>query len=162
MASTYTPLGTYTLASANPTFNFTSISNAYTDLVIVLNGTNATTVGALLQFNNDTTANYSAISLYSTSSTGASGVDSNNSYIFTCWTGAGKTEPYTTIINIQDYASAINKTVLIRTSNVAYEVGSYVGLWRNNAAINSIKLFNYSGGNFNAGTTATLYGIKAA
>jgi len=59
MASTYTPIATQTLGSATGTVTFTSISGSYTDLVLVITGNTNNPTNPVLQFNGDTTTNYS-------------------------------------------------------------------------------------------------------
>jgi anti-sigma-K factor RskA len=54
------------------------------------------------------------------------------------------------------------KTTLSRFASTLYQVWTHAGLWRNTAAINSIKVYTTAGANFNTGSTFTLYGIKAA
>jgi len=54
-----------------------------------------------------------------------------------------------------------NKTVIGRHNGASGPVAS-VGLWRNTAAINSIRISNSSAVNFTIGSTFSLYGIKAA
>ena len=39
MAATYTPIATTTLGSAQSSYTFSSISSAYTDLILIYNGT---------------------------------------------------------------------------------------------------------------------------
>ena len=66
-------------------------------------------------------------------------------------------------LDIFSYTGSTNKTVLVTNSvdqNGSGQVGRVVGLWRNTAAITTITLSDSS--NFAIGTTATLYGIKAA
>jgi hypothetical protein len=59
--------------------------------------------------------------------------------------------------------STTNKTVLSRGGNAATWVTTNVGLWRNTAAITSIKVFASDGtSNMNSGSTFSLYGILAA
>jgi len=79
------------------------------------------------------------------------------------WT-SGTTNPAMCTFDIFSYAGSTNKTVLVVGSrdNVASgSVARVVNLWRNTAAITSIEV-SANGGNMDSGTTATLYGIKAA
>jgi hypothetical protein len=62
------------------------------------------------------------------------------------------------------YAGSTFKTVLATNSqdyNGSGNVGRTVALWRSTSAISTILLYT-NAGNFNAGTTATLYGILKA
>ena len=65
--STYTPLSTTTLGSAQATVTFSSISGSYTDLVLVMNTIGTSAGGDVqVQFNSDTASNYSCTILYGT------------------------------------------------------------------------------------------------
>jgi hypothetical protein len=68
------------------------------------------------------------------------------------------------VIQINNYSNSTTfKTPLIRTNTGPSwgTVFAIVGLWRNTAAITSIT-FTPDTGNFDTGSTFTLYGIKAA
>ena len=158
--ATYEPLATSTLGSAG-TITFSSISGSYTDLRIVLVGTASGNTFAL-RFNGDSGTNYSYTQMNGNGSAVASSRVSHNSLIYG-WT-SGTTNPAMCSFDIFSYAGATNKTVLVVGSrdNVASgSVARVVNLWRNTAAITSIVV-SANGGNMDSGTTATLYGIKAA
>ena len=53
------------------------------------------------------------------------------------------------------------KTNISRSNNASTGVDAIATLWRNTAAITSVKVYPASG-NMATGTIATLYGIKAA
>ena len=74
MPTTYEPIATTTLGSAQTSVTFSSISGAYTDLVLVINAGNSggTGYGIALQCNNDTGSNYSFTQLYGTGSAATS------------------------------------------------------------------------------------------
>ena len=171
MPSTYTPLATTTLGSAAADITFSSISGAYTDLVLIVTGRfdSANTSRELrIQVGNgsiDTGSNYSMTRVVgyvadkfsdrttsATNMTGgvipaanaASGIIGNAIYHF------------------QNYSNTTtNKTVLNRTNDPNDWITAMVGLWRSTSAIDTIKIFGLSA-NLIAGSTATLYGIKAA
>ena len=68
-------------------------------------------------------------------------------------------------VDIFSYAGSTNKTALASFSNDrngAGGVAANVGLWRSTSAITTIKWYAANSENLAAGTTATLYGIKAA
>ena len=163
--STYTPLATQTLGSAAASVTFSSIPATYTDLVLVFTGKNTTgaTYGLLLQYNGDTTSNYSSTLLWGNGST-ASSFRYTTSYngVFTGWAGSTNFSPI--IINIQNYANTTTyKTTLSRSSDAGDRVATTVGLWRATpAAINSIVVQFEPTANIATGSTLTLYGIAAA
>jgi hypothetical protein len=167
MAVTYKPIATTTLGTAAASISFSSIPGTYTDLRLVIVAT-MSSGGTMptLQFNSNTGSNYSTTSLYGTSSAAGSYRTSNYTYFELGGesTGGSTTIPMMLIIDVFSYTGSTNKTILATETNDlngSGEVTSRVGLWRNTSAITSIQIPT-SSGNLNAGTTATLYGIKAA
>lgn len=166
MTVTYEKMATTTLGSSQATVTFSSISSAYTDLVIVLNTlTSVDIVYTRIKFNSDSAANYSSTYLEGSGSVANSNSYSNNNYIqFSYWNAGAGANPETTILNIMNYSnSTTNKTALLRYNGVgggASGVTSTVGLWRNTNAINTIE-FSLGSGTFDSGSIFTLYGIKA-
>lgn len=164
MPATYENIATTTLGSSQATVSFTSIPGTYTDLVLITNTASQLASGSehiLCQFNSDTGTNYSATYLYGTGSSAASGRNSNTNGAF-----IGRheqTELGTGITHIQNYSNTTtNKTVLSRGGLAGQITIAYVSLWRNTAAITSIDLSPFNGTSFDAGSSFTLYGIKAA
>jgi hypothetical protein len=66
------------------------------------------------------------------------------------------------IINVLNYSNSTTYKTTIDRSNTDTYVNSYVNLWRNTAAITSIKVGASGTYTMSAGTVITLYGIKAA
>ena len=159
---TYTPIATQTLSTAVSSISFNQLPSSYTDLVLVVNGINATGGDALgIRFNGDTGTNYSNTRLLGDGSAASSNRNSNQTAINIGFTNSSSPSP--NIISINNYSnSTTNKTAIGRSGNASNEAKAAVGLWRNTASINSITLINLSGYNFASGTTATLYGIAAA
>ena len=161
MASTYEPIATTTLGSAQASYTFTSVPSTYTDLVLVANAGEPVGGYFSLQFNGDTTSTYSRTFMYGTGSSAVSNRASTTSIFINCGASAGDG---VAVINIQNYANATTyKTVLARNnSQTDGLVMANVGLWRATpAAITSITLTG-GGGNLASGSTFTLYGIKSA
>ena len=167
MAITYEPIATTTLGSAAASITFSSISSAYTDLRLVIVATmNSAGTMHTLQFISDTGTNYSTTSLYGTGSAAGAYRTTNYSYFELGGesTGGSTTIPMLLTIDIFSYTGSTYKTILGTESNDlngSGEITRRVGLWRSTSAITSIKIPT-SSGNLAAGTTATLYGIKAA
>jgi hypothetical protein len=171
--NTYTPIATQTTSSAVASVTFSSISGAYTDLVLVIDGKNTGsgyTWG--LQYNSDTAANYSWTMIEgsgsaATTSRGSGSGAVGQSIYFTYNQGISDSLS-NAIISIQNYANTTTfKTNLIRQNNPvstnAPGLSAVVGMWRNTAAITSITLMIPGGGTTIAsGTTLSLYGIVAA
>jgi hypothetical protein len=167
--STYTPIATTTLGSAQADYTFTSIPSTYTDLKIVCSvGSSNNLYSMALQFNSDTTTNYSSTELRGTGTTANSSNRSNIAKIYVCdnITPSLTLGENTIIIDVFNYANTTTfKTILSRENTMggSYRgTGAIVGLWRKTPeAITSIKL-SMDGVNFVSGSTFTLYGIAAA
>jgi hypothetical protein len=164
--TTYEPIATQTLGSATATVTFSSISSAYTDLVLICSVTTSGPDYIRVQVGNgsaDTGTNYSSTNLGGNGSTATSYRYSNSTNAFLFVNGTlSSTDPAITITQFQNYANtSIYKTFLNRGSLGTVSTEAGVNLWRSTSAINVIKLFT-TGYNMNSGSTFTLYGIKAA
>lgn len=164
--STYSQIATQTLGSTASSVTFSSIPQTYTNLVVVMAVIPAATVGYApwFQFNGDTATNYSFTWLQGDGSSATSGRQTSQTKGFTGWS-IGLTGASNSIANIQNYSNTTtNKTYIDRINETTGSypgAGATVGLWRNTAAINSIKIGN-DGGGFASGSTFTLYGIRGA
>ena len=159
MAITYEPITTTTLGTATASVTFSSISGAYTDLVLVIAGSASAGVSALIQYNSDTGSNYSFTGINGNGSSASSFRVTSTSSI-----GLGEIYNYSCnlICQIQNYSNATTyKTNISRANSASDYTQAIVGLWRNTAAITSITIAT-SSGTFNTGSTFTLYGIKSA
>jgi hypothetical protein len=161
--STYEKVATTTLGSAASSVTFSSISGSYTDLILITNPSSATTDQSIyVQFNADTGTNYSRTVMYGDGSSAASSRDTSYNYIRMGYNTGGRTA---NITQIQNYSNATTfKSTLSRSNTYPGSAGyvyTSVGLWRNTNAITSI-LIGASAGNFDSGSTFTLYGIAAA
>ena len=156
--STHTPIATQTLGSAASSVTFSSIPQGYTDLVLVIAGNNSSsTYSPYIQFNGDTTTNYSITNLYGD---GSSAVSNRSSNTATAYFGSLGATQGNAIVQIQNYSnSTTNKSALIRINDAGFRVYANVMLWRSTAAITSLTVFNESPGTFASGTTFSLYGI---
>lgn len=164
MASTYTPIATYTVPSAAADYTFTSISSSYTDLILVINATpNSGGMNFLIQTGNgsiDSGSNYSQTFLSGTGSVANSNRTSNATFLQS-YINAATTGIATVIVNFQNYSNTTTYKTVLQRANGSGETTASVGLWRSTSAINQIKLTGQTN-NFAAGSTFTLYGIKAA
>jgi hypothetical protein len=164
MATTYTPIATNTLGSATATVTFSSIASTYTDLVLIISSAITTGAGSnVFTFNTDTGNNYSftamegdGTTIYSTRSASRGNISVYDELTTTLGGNVS-------IVNIMNYSNATTyKTTISRGSNASVGVSETVGLWRSTAAINQIVITNNASTTFKAGSTFTLYGIKAA
>ena len=161
MASTYEPIASTTLGTAGADITLTSIPGTYTDLVLVLSGTLTANDKAIrCQLNADTGSNYSHTNVLGFS--GGAVSQRNSSAAFWNISNNFVTSQSTLVAHFMSYADTnVYKTVLSAEAAGASVVTRVVGLWRSTAAITSIKVYP-STNSFAAGTTASLYGIKAA
>jgi hypothetical protein len=163
MPKTYEPIATYAVTTAQASYAFTSISGAYTDLVMIVEGTSSG--GLAVRLNGDSASNYSRTIVYGNGTSALSTRGLSENYAFQTPVSPGTGNRFTSIYNFNNYSNTTtNKTILYRLSTAASGVSAGVNLWRSTAAITSIEVFsdNGGGGVFSIGSTFTLYGIKAA
>ena len=159
--STYTPIQSYTLGSAQATVTFSSIPSTYTDLILVVGSAASGADYSHFRVNGDTGTNYSLTDLVGNAVSAYTDRVANTALTYS---GYVTTSPGTIIMNFQNYATTTTyKTVLSRTATDSGEpVRVAVNLWRSTAAINSITLYNGGSKNWATGGVFTLYGIAAA
>jgi hypothetical protein len=159
--ATYKPLQSVALTSATASVTFSGIDQGYTDLVVVINATTTSDTQVRLGFNSDTGTPYSSTILYGDGSSAGSVRVSNEASMNIG--GVGQNTG-TNLIHINSYSNTTtNKTALGRYSELSPSYGEAalkVGLWRNTAAITSVT-FTLGTGNYSAGSTFSLYGIKS-
>jgi hypothetical protein len=164
MPATYDKIQSTTLGTAAASVTLSSISGAYTDLVLVATvQASASGQGLSMQFNGDTSSLYSATALRGNGSAVVSFRQSNNNNTLL----SNIAEPPTGsqgvyIAQFLNYSNTTTfKTALVRSNSAGFGVETFVDLYRSTNAISSIKI-DISGGNMSVGSTFTLYGIKAA
>jgi hypothetical protein len=158
MTATYEPLATTTLGSAAASVTFSSISGSYTDLILIASIKASTgTPTANITVNNDTGSNYSRMGLYGDGSTAGSFRDSNET---SCRFATINATNFTPVkIQIQNYSNTTTYKSPLYSGGLDYPA-VVIFLWRSTSAINRVD-FGISSGNYAAGSTFTLYGIKA-
>lgn len=175
MPATYEPIATITLGSAASSIEFTAIPGTFTDLVCVLTGRTDRTATAdealLFRLGNgsaDSGSNYSLTNLLGNGSAALSQRASNQTSAE--WgrmnpSASSNTTPSMAILQVMGYANTnVFKTALgiSAASAEANPVARYVALWRSTAAVTNLRLAPALGPNFVAGTSASLFGLKAA
>lgn len=168
-AQTYEPIATQTLGSATNLITFSSISQAYTDLILVVDAAVATGQDMYFRLNGDSGTNYSWTILYGTGTTPGTTRSGSNTLGMADYYGAPRTTLGTSvqILHFMNYSStATNKTIFVRSNNADTGTGTDIltNLWRSTSAITSIELRMSPSAtiNFSIGSMFTLYGIKAA
>jgi hypothetical protein len=161
MATTYEPIATSTVSgTVTLTVTFSSIPATYTDIVVVVAG-NTNNLTAVMRFNNDSTAVYSRTVLRADGTT-ASSFRQNSQTGITI--DGSVSQPFqNSIINVMNYSNTTTyKNALVRSNNAGAGIDQGIGVWLNTAAINRIDIASTGATAWLAGTTFTLYGIKAA
>jgi hypothetical protein len=156
---TYTPLATVTLSTAAASVSFSSIPATYRDLILVSQGTVATASNISLRFNGDTGSNYSYVYMFGSGTSTASAAGTDSAIL-----GGGFNSSVISqaIFQVMDYsATDKHKTTLNRTDEPNGAAYAWAGRWANTAAITTLLVRMTNGGNFNSGTTFSLYGVIA-
>lgn len=168
----YESIASITAAGGEANITFTSIPSTYASLQIRAItrsniGTPAIISGAVFRFNNynETTA-YHSIQGDGASATATGGASSTNMQQFIEPNNAVTANTFgAMIMDIHDYASTTRfKTVRVFTgadANGTGRVGLFSSLFQSTSAVTSIRFYDGEG-EFKAGTTFALYGIKGA
>lgn len=169
--STYTPVYSQTLSSTAASVIFSNVPQGYTDLQIVCQTiASGSALNLTININGDAASNYSITSLYGRSEgagTGVSSIRANNTTYALANYGTATTTDVRSISRIDVLNYSNNTTFKTIISKAATAPGNstfsgnelLVNLWRSTDPVTSITL---GGGTFAAGSTFTLYGIKAA
>jgi len=147
---TYTPLANITLGSSAGSVTFSSISQLYRDLVLIVE----TTAGTALTVNGDTGSNYSYVMMAGNGSVTKSYTESAQASIYGGWyTNAGLS-----IFNIFDYsATDKHKSILRSITKADTSTERIAARWASTSAITSLTIT----GSMLTGSTLALYGIAA-
>ena len=163
MTATYDCIATTTLTTSAADVTFSSISGSYTDLILVYAiKTVSANPDISCRLNSDTGSNYSSTLLAGTGSAASSTGTSNETYARLNWYGYPSTNNNSNgIHHFLNYSNTSTyKTIMGRANNADNGTNAQVNLWRSTSAITSIKIYA-STGNLDAGSTFTLYAVKA-
>jgi hypothetical protein len=161
---TYNAIATTTLSSAVSTVTFSSISQDYTDLVLVYKMRMATggAVNTFMRINGDSGNNYNFAGTYYTLGV-AQGSHTTNAGNAAWLDNVDSSWTTITHIDFNNYKStSMKKGWLVFSGAPASQVDMKWGSWNSTAAINQIQIYNPSSVNFAVGSQFTLYGILAA
>jgi hypothetical protein len=161
--ATYEPIATQTLASTATSITFSSIAATYTDLRLVIVGKAASGLGGngIIRFNGSTTG-YSQTNIKGDGASAISSSAASAGLNIVSGGSVSDAQPQMFTFDVFSYAGSTYKTTLMTGSadlNGSGNVISAVGLWQTTSAITQIV---FLGSTMDIGTTATLYGIKAA
>ena len=168
--NTYVALAHTTITVANsPVVAFTSIPSTYTDLRLVVSGNVASgTNNAYITLNGDATASTaSGTTIIGDGTTATSSRRTNDPVVYmTIPLATSSTTKSIWTIDIMNYASTnMFKTILWRYSSADNRTQAGVGLKQLTSATTRIDISTGVGGsrgNWDVGSTFTLYGIQAA
>jgi hypothetical protein len=155
---TYTPLANITLSTSTSSVAFSSISQIYRDLVLVISAKEgSTSTNAYITLNSDSGTNYVAVYALGNGSTASSEGRSGTSYRLD-WNGSITTSSNAMIVNIMEYSTTNKqKAMITRVNNASTGVEMSVGKWANTSAVTRIDIT--ADHSLVAGTTMALYGI---
>lgn len=156
--NTYVALDRATASGSTPTITFSSIPSGYTDLQLVIAAQNSDSY-CVMRLNGDSTALYSRTTMYGNGSTAASGRGSGETSWFPV--NGSSTVTANAIINIMNYSNTTTFKTALSRMNQSFDA-TYAATWlyRSTNAVSSITLTSPTG-NWVAGSTFSLYGIKA-
>jgi hypothetical protein len=155
-------LANTTLSVASTTITFSSISQSYQDLYLVVIGKCSGGFQQNIRFNGDTGANYSMTRLYgSPPTTISSGTSAGATRGYISWLTFNSSVNSAAYVHILDYARTDKHktTVGDATSNNGTETALITNRWASTAAITSVALSSDGGQTYSAGTTFALYGV---
>ena len=160
--SAYEVIATTTVGTATSAVNFSSISQAYTDLVAVVKAQDSNSY-LLVRFNSDSSSLYSRTYM---SGNGTSASSARGSSETQAYTSADTSANLTNIglLNIMNYSNTTTfKTFIGRESQPSGASQATVGLYRSTSAITTVSFLSPSAtATIAVGSVFTLYGIKAA
>ena len=160
MPATYEPIATNTLSSSASSITFSSIPSTYTDLKLIFSGLSSASTQATLKFNSDNNAFYSYTVLQGNGTSASGDITGGLTEMYPTYQNLNSTTPRGFIADIFSYTSSSSKTCLIQSVMDTVAVLRQVSMYRSANTISSLTILNSN--SFLAGTTASLYGIKAA
>lgn len=161
--ATYEAISTYTHTGGSTTqIDMTSIPQTYTDLVVVGNVIYSANAGDYLSYRlngNSTNGNYAIQRMAFNSSSVSPDRGTDNKFVGYS-ASASQYVPF--IMNLFNYTNtSYQKSAILRIHNAGTTSMYYGGTFTPTSAITQVSLF-FAASSIAAGTTITIYGIKAA
>lgn len=160
--SAYTPLANITLSSNTASVTFSSISQAYKDLIIIMNYSTTASTGPVVTFNGSSSG-YTYV-VADGNGTGTSSYQVTGDAYFPIDSNTGSdTAIQNAIINILDYSVTDKyKPCSVRRNKANARVNMAAWTWQSTSAITSITLNSFANtGIWASGTSFALYGVSA-
>lgn len=156
---TYYQMANFTLAASATTVTISSISQSYSDLVLVISGTQLTSSNSTLRIQINGAATGYTFERFRATGSNDSGSGNTGSTTLSL-TDVSGSEPIYSLIHLIDYSSTVkNKSIIASSSQTATEINIVSGTNATTSAITSIVLFQTAIA-FDIGTTFTLYGVN--
>lgn len=160
---TYTPLANVTLTGPASTVTFSSISQSYRDLILVVNVfANATPT---IKFNGNSGADYRICGMAGKSGGVKAGYQATStSFQPGYYEAPDSTKPTIITMHILDYSTSYGfKPVLMMDSDGAADADGGVSLWGGSwkVSTNAITSISFQDVNFDANASFALYGVSA-
>lgn len=165
MPQTYEPIATNTLTSAVTSVTFSSITDTYTDLVLVIYGQMSASGNTVYSTVNGEAANYRINYLggNTTSPTSGRGTDVTFGYGLGGWANGYSSSRWTIVAHYLNYSNTnVHKTILSNWADASAGNEWFANTYPSTTKISSIEIKNNGSQNFNVGTRFTLYGITKA
>lgn len=161
--SAYVALANLTIGSTSATVTFSSISQIYKDLVLIVTGRNASsTSNAALRFNNNTGSYYVVTMESNGVGTNSTANADTNMPAGLNWSALTTSQDMVAKFDIFDYsATDKQKSVLMRNNNGSEVVALTIGRWPITSAIDTITVRTGNGTSYASGSTFALYGVSA-
>lgn len=164
-AATYDCLKTTTTTTGQGTITLNNISQAYTDLVVVVEGGSQVAAnGIALRLNGDTSNSY-ALTQIGGQGSGSAQVAKRTLQSILNINFSGywlNTTRGLIVCHIMNYANTnMFKNVISRASTPATGIDLIVGTYWKTDAITEVNITNDGSGNIGADTMVSIYGIKA-
>lgn len=160
---TYELIETTTLASSASSVSFSSITQEYRDLVLVMDCKVTGNAVGRVRFNSDTGSNYSFVQMIGNGSIATSNSNTLDYGLVSSSTMDTASE-LLTLIQIMDYSATDKHKSYLTRQNLSGTgtVGAYAvaNRWANTAALTNMEVYT-SANNFATGSTFSLYGIAA-
>jgi hypothetical protein len=167
MPNTYSLISSNVLSSSAASVTFSSIPATFTDLVLRMSVASTGVIDGIFRFNGSSATNYSRTYMQGTGSTTSSSRSSNSTNIGLqdLYRNNGSTSNTfsSSEIYIPSYTVSQSKPISAvladESNNTTADMTLIAGLFRDNTAISSFSIAPNSG-NFSAGSSFYLYGIK--
>lgn len=165
MAATYEPISTTTLTSSQTGVVFSGITSTYTDLLIVVNANTDSAGQAWVNTNSSGASLFTSVRMSGSGGGGGTAIYSGQDE----WMLTGGSDvstqgaSFNAIIHIFDYSNTNKfKGMLARCGASGTATFVVAGVCRSLSAINTVSVDLTGSNTYVAGSTFTLYGIKAA